>query len=181
MMRFSSQRLEFRELQPDDVSTDYIAWLNDPEINRFLETRFDPQDEASIRGFVTAQAASADAFLLRIGLRGSDTHIGNIKLGPINRCHDRAQISLLIGSRAHHGQGYATEAICAVTRWGFRTHELARIEGGCYADNLASLRAFLKAGYNVEGFCRDAVISATGERQGTFWFARLASDSAGGA
>ena len=178
MIRITSQRLEFRELRPEDVAPAYIAWLNDPEINRFLETRFNPQDEASIRAFVAAQAASPDAFLLRIGLRECGTHIGNVKLGPINRHHASAQISLLIGSRAHHGQGYATEAIRAVTEWGFGAHGLARIEAGCYADNLGSLRAFLKVGYTVEGFRRGAVITTNGTRSGAFWFARLAEDPA---
>lgn len=178
MIRFTSQRLDYRELQAEDVSADYTAWLNDTDINRFLETRFSPQDEASIRAFVTAQAATPDAFLLRIGLRNCDTHIGNIKLGPISHAHASAEISLLIGSRAHHGKGYATEAIRAVTEWGFAAHGLARIEAGCYADNLGSLRAFLKVGYTVEGFRRAAVITADGTRSGTFWFARLAGDPA---
>lgn len=176
MMRITSQRLEFRELRPEDVTPAYVAWLNDPEINRFLETRFVPQDMGSIRAFVAAQAANSDAFLLRIALHDCGTHIGNIKLGPINRHHASAQISLLIGSRAHHGQGYATEAIRAVTEWGFDAHGLARIEAGCYADNLGSLRAFLKAGYTVEGFRRAAVITTDDTRSGVFWFARLAED-----
>jgi RimJ/RimL family protein N-acetyltransferase len=176
MMGFTSQRLHFRELRPEDVSADYTAWLNDPEINRFLETRFSPQDETSIRAFVASQAASPDAFLLRVGLRDCETHIGNIKLGPINRSHASAQISLLIGSRSHHGQGYATEAINAVTAWGFAEHGLARIEAGCYAENLGSLRAFLKAGYTVEGFRRAAVITTSNTRSGAFWFARLVDD-----
>lgn len=179
MTRLLSSRLRFRTLRPEDVSAAYIGWLNDPAINQYLETRFTPQDQSTVRAFVAAQAASPDAFLFRIALADCDTHIGNIKLGPINRAHASAQISLLIGSTAHHGQGYATEAITAITDWGFQAQNLARIEGGCYADNLGSLRAFLKAGYSVEGFRRAAVLAASGARQGTFWFARLAGESAG--
>ena len=32
-----------RELEKKDASENYIAWLNDPEINQFLETRFLPE------------------------------------------------------------------------------------------------------------------------------------------
>jgi len=181
VIAFASARLRFRELHPEDVSEDYVGWLNDPAINQFLETRFALQDENSVRAFVAAQLANTDAFLFRIAVAACDTHIGNIKLGPINRHHNSAQISLLIGARAHQRQGYATEAIATVSAWGFAAQALARIEGGCYADNLGSLRAFLKCGYTVEGFRREAVISADGARQGAFWFARLASDSADGA
>lgn len=179
MICFSSRRLSFRELRPEDVSLAYVRWLNDPAINRYLEIRFAPQDANSVRAFVSAQLGSRDSFLFRIALAESDTHIGNIKLGPINHHHKSAQISLLIGEQAHHGQGYGAEAIEAVTKWGFSEQDLARIEGGCYADNLGSLRAFLKSKYTVEGFRRDAVVAASGERQGAFWFARVAGEKAG--
>jgi ribosomal-protein-alanine N-acetyltransferase len=172
----TTPRLRLRDLRPEDVTPDYVGWLNDPAINRHLETRFTDQHEDSVRDFVVAQRANPDVFLLRIALERNDIHIGNIKLGPINRYHARAQISLLIGDRAYHGQGLATEAISAVSDWGFAAQALARIEGGCYADNLGSLRAFLKSGYTVEGFRRAAVVAADGARQGSFWFARLADD-----
>ena len=178
MTLFASQRLQFRELRPDDVRPAYIGWLNDPAINRYLETRFSPQDAESVHDFVTAQAVTPHTFLLRIGETESGSHIGNIKLGPINRNHSSAQISLLIGARDMHGKGYATEAIRAVTKWGFSEHGLMRIEAGCYADNLGSLRAFLKAGYSVEGFMRSAVNTTGNARSGVFWFARLAGDPA---
>jgi len=151
--------------------------MNNPQINRYLETRFAHQDAASVREFVASQAANPDAFLLRIAEAKDDLHIGNIKLGPFNRHHKSAQISLLIGETSKHRLGYATEAIARVTRWGFEDCGLHRIEGGCYAANLGSLRAFLKADYTVEGFRRDAIVTASGERSGAFWFAKLASDN----
>ena len=177
MIAFSSARLRFRELKPDDVTASYISWMNNPAVNEFLETRFVQQNTKTIREFVATQLSSPDAFLLRIALAEDDVHIGNIKLGPVNHHHLSAQISLLIGETALHGQGYATEAIDRVTRWGFEEHGLLRIEGGCYDTNLGSLRAFLKVGYTVEGFRRNAITSAQGARIGAFWFARLASDS----
>ena len=176
MTPFASERLQFRELLPEDVSDAYVGWMNDPLINQYLETRFSRQDHDSVCDFVAAQLASPDAFLLRISLAKNDQHIGNIKLGPINHQHKSAQISLLVGEKAIHGQGYGTEAIARVTRWGFEECGLARIEGGCYDTNLGSLRAFLKVGYSVEGFRREAVLSAQGRRIGAFWFARLATD-----
>jgi RimJ/RimL family protein N-acetyltransferase len=177
LIEFNSERLCFRELREDDVSQRYIGWLNDPAITRFLETRFAAQTEDGIKAFVAAVRADPDAHLLRIGIAETDEHIGNIKLGPINRHHLSAQISLLIGERRLHGCGFATEAVSRVTEWGFAELGLKRIEGGCYEDNLGSLRAFLKAGYEVEGFMRKSRISVEGRRVGAFWFARLAPDA----
>jgi len=176
MIEFTSRRLAFRQLQVEDVTDAYVGWMNDPEITRDLEVRFAHQDQESVQEFVRTQLENPDSYLMRISLNDFDLHIGNIKLGPINRNHQSAQISLLIGERDQHGKGLATEAIMRLTRWGFDTLGLERIEAGCYEDNLGSLRAFLKAGYSVEGFRRKAVIAADGRRIGSFWFSRLASD-----
>ena len=176
MSAFTSSRLSFRELRPEDVSDAYVGWMNDPAVHQHLETRFTPQDMGTVTAFVAAQLADPETFLFRIAQQEDDRHIGNIKLGPINRHHSSAQLSLLIGERTLHGRGYATEAIAQVTCWGFEHCGLHRIEGGCYAENLGSLRAFLKAGYTIEGFRRDAVVTMAGRRSGAFWFARLAND-----
>lgn len=176
MTSFSSTRLDFSRLAPGDVTTRYVDWLNDPLINRYLETRHTAQTHETVCAFVAAQVANPDVHLLKIVLRGDGSHIGNIKLGPINRHHASAQLSLFIGERVAHGQGYGTEAIERVTRWAFEAAGLSRVEAGCYEDNLASLRAFLKAGYTVEGFRRKAVVSAEGRRIGAFWFSCLAAE-----
>lgn len=179
MITLTSAQLTYRELQPEDISARYIGWLNNPEVNKYLETRFATQDEASVRAFVTAQKEDPDSTLFRIGLAEDDTHIGNIKLGPINRLHKTGQISLIIGEQAQYGKGYAREAISEVTRWGLSDLGLARVECGCYEDNLGSLRMLLRSGYVVEGFRRNAVIGADGKRQGLFLLARLAGDPPG--
>lgn len=176
MIRFCSDRMTFRELKVEDVTDTYVEWMNDSTINRHLEARFDHHDHESVQEFVNIQFQDPNSFLLRMALDDNDLHIGNIKLGPIDRRHESSQISLFIGEQSQHGNGLGTEAIVRVTRWGFEECALKRIEAGCYEDNLGSLRAFLKAGYAVEGFRRSAVNSVDGKRIGAFWFARLVSD-----
>ncbi|MBY0431841.1 MAG: GNAT family N-acetyltransferase [Rhodospirillales bacterium] len=74
-------------------------------------------------------------------------HVGNIKLGPINRHHRRGDIGLLIGERDQWGRGLAAEAIAAMTAYAFAELGLNKVVAGCYAANEGSRRAFLKAGF----------------------------------
>ena len=171
---FESERLAFRELEPEDVGPRYVGWLRDPDINSMLETRFSEQSEETVRNYVASVKADPISHMFRIAMRADKRHIGNIKLGPINSHHQCASISLFIGERECHGKGYASEAIGRVSRWAFDTLGLIRIEGGCYAENLGSLQSFLRNGYTVEGFQRSARIDAAGQRTGVFLFARLA-------
>ena len=149
--RIETERLVLRELAAGDVSADYVAWLNDPEVSRFLETRHSPQDAASVTAFVAAVRARDDEHLFGIFLKDSGRHIGNIKVGPVRAHHGVADVSLLVGARDCWGKGYASEAIAALSRYAFDDLGVAKLSASMYAPNQGSLHAFLKAGYREEG------------------------------
>lgn len=153
-MTIETKRLVLRPLTDTDIGADYVAWLNDREVARFLETRHSTQDEASVRAFVAGVNARADEFLFGIFERPSNRHIGNIKVGPIKALHGLADVSLLIGARDCWGKGYAAEAIAAVSRHAFEDLGVKKLSASMYAENEGSRRAFLKAGYRQEGVRR---------------------------
>ena len=138
-----------RMLDVEMVTPRYVDWLNDPEVNRFLEIRFQKHDTEAVRGFVAAVAASPVEHLFAIMMTGQ--HVGNIKVGPIKPHHAVADVSLLIGDRSAWGKGVATEAISLISRWSFEKLGLDKLSASMYAPNQASYRAFLKAGYQHEG------------------------------
>ncbi len=102
-------------------------------------------------------------------------HIGNIRLGPINKNHKHGPIGLIIGDRDKWGIGVATEAIVLVTRFGFRELGLQKISAACYESNIGSKRAFEKAGYKIEGFKRNH-LETLGGREGAWQMGVLTSD-----
>ncbi len=119
---------------------------------RFLEARFRAHTIDNIRAYVKEINASGTDHIWRILCDGR--HVGNVKLAGINARHRRANLSLLIGDRRVWGQGVATEAIRLATAASFKKYDLFKIFAGIYADNIASVRAFEKAGYVVEATLR---------------------------
>ena len=172
MSHLNSERLHLRPLCKDDASPAYAAWLNDPQVNRFLEIRHQQHSIESCRQFIEAVNNDPAHRLFGIFLTETGEHIGNIKIGFINQYYDTAQLSLFIGSTHAWGKGYATEVIRLVTRHAFEDLGLWRLEAGCYSENFASLRAFMKSGYAVEGFFRKNVV-LSGKRQDCFWLGVL--------
>jgi len=172
MRELTSKRLYFRQLSGDDATETYASWLNDPAINRFLEVRYTQHSVESCRSFIETCNADPSSFLFGIFVDDGKTHIGNIKLGAIDWRYSSGQISLFIGDKCCMGAGYATESILAISRFGFIELGLSRLEAGCYEDNLGSLRAFLKAGFSVEGFFRKK-FTIDGNRTGCFWLGAL--------
>lgn len=145
-----SERIQLRCLGEKDVTEFYISWLNNIEVNQFLEVRHEKNSRDSVKDFVQSVNASNDTLILGIFIEKGQKHIGNIKIGPINIYHKRAEMGLLIGDREEWGRGYGTEAIGLLTKFGFQTLGLKKITAGCYGKNKSSVKAFLKAGYKVE-------------------------------
>lgn len=139
-------------INSEDVSDNYVSWLNDPEVNRFLESRFQRQDIESVKKFVAICDSSQDTFLFGIRSKAlGGMHVGNIKIGPIDNHHGLAEIGLLIGERAVWGKGVGTDSIKLVTQFAFNELGIRKITAGCYQSNFGSKRAFEKAGFKVEG------------------------------
>lgn len=138
-------------LGEEHVGPAYVGWLNDPAVNRYLESRFATQDEASTRLFVRAMRARADTVFLGIRDDRLGRHVGNIKLGPIDRHHGLGEVGLMIGDRAAWGQGVGSAAIAAVAAVARDQLGLRKLTAGCYASNGGSARAFEKAGFHKEG------------------------------
>ena len=154
-----TERLLLRNLSEVDITENYLSWLHDPEVLRYLEIRFTKVNDLNeLAAFVNTVNQSSDTVMFGIFHKDTGRHIGNIKLGPIRFDHARAEIGFLIGDRLSWGAGYASEAIQAVAQFGFDKLNLAKISAGCYETNVGSMKALTKAGFtNVATIPNDVV------------------------
>lgn len=134
-----------------DCTADYLGWMNDPQVSRYLETRWREHTLADIQSFVRDMNESTHSHLLAIIHAPLSRHIGNLKIGPVNTFHRYADLSYFIGERAFWGKGLATQAIRAACRFGFDELELDSIQAGVYGKNIGSARALEKAGFSHVG------------------------------
>lgn len=148
--QWKSQAIELFVLEPDDVSEAYVAWLNDPAVNRYLESRFSAHSIDSTRQFVADCLASPSTVLFGIKWIGG-AHIGNIKIGPMDRHHGLGEIGILIGDKHAWGKGVASAAIQMLVNIARDELGLRKLTAGCYASNRGSQKAFLKAGFYIAG------------------------------
>lgn len=154
-----------RHLTVEDASDLYLSWMRDMDVIRYLELRFSPpRNILELRKFIQSCYDSEDTLLLGIYLQENYCHIGNIKLGPIDRHHSSGDIGLLIGDRNQWGKGHGTAAISMLAGYAFDHLGLAKLTAGCYAENMGSRNAFLKAGFLQEGL-RQSQFLINGQRQ----------------
>ena len=148
-------RIYLRPVEPSDVGGDYLTWVNDPTVTKFLDVGAVPTNLVTLQRYVEKLGESPDHVFLAIIRKEDDRHVGNIKLGPINWVHRRAYLGLLLGDPSSRGKGLGGEAIELVLEHGFRTLNLHRIELGCYAAHSAAVALYQKLGFTIEGRIRE--------------------------
>lgn len=159
-----------RTLSLDYCSSDYLAWLQDPDVNRWLEVRWSEQTEQSMTSFVKSSLASSSDLLLAIVDQKTHRHIGNVKIGSIDWNHRCAEIGYLIGDKSFWDRGFATDAIRTALRVCFDDLGLWRVQAGCFGSNLGSIRVLEKNGFRFEGCWRQRLITAENLRDDHLWF-----------
>ena len=103
------ERIYLRRLTEDDASEDYVRWMNDPDINQYLESRFYTHTIESTKAFIRS-VTNDNNYQFGIFTKDDIKHIGNIKVGGINFYHRYADIGFLIGEKDYWGNGIATSA-----------------------------------------------------------------------
>jgi len=145
------EQIYLRPLQRDDLNERYLTWLNDPEINRYLETGIFPSTQEDLEHFYERVMGSPNAVMLAIIEKSSDRHIGNIKLEPIHWVHRWATLGILIGEKDCWGKGYGVEAVRLMVKYAFERLNLQKVDLGVIADNIRAVKAYEKVGFIVEG------------------------------
>jgi [ribosomal protein S5]-alanine N-acetyltransferase len=156
------ERVKLDTFMPHEVDSQYIGWLNDPEVMRFTEVVPGTYDHPLAERYVTQNLSSSDTLLMKIyapeGQDGTLVAIGTLRMSGIGGRHRRAEIALILGERRAHGKGYGTQVIAAATDAAFKRFNLHKVSAGIYGPNLASCRAFEKAGFEKEAVLREHAI-----------------------
>ncbi len=148
-----NKQLLIKNLKLKDCNQSYLRWLNDSNINKFLEIRFNKkQTLKNIKDNLIKINKSKNNFLLGIFLRKNKKHVGNIKIGNIDYNNKTAEIGFLIGEKNFHKKNIATQSVKLVTNFCFKTLKLRYVFGQVIENNIASKKVFeknkfFKAGY----------------------------------
>lgn len=153
-------KIKLRKLNlTKDISNKYLKWMNDLEVHKYTEQRYTKHSLINIRKFVKEKNKSKNEFLYGIFLKRNNlnTHIGNIKLGPINFKHKTGEISYFIGEKKLWGKGYTTSAIKEIINIA-KKKSLKKLKAGLYEMNIGSKKVLEKNGFKFEGKFKSELI-----------------------
>jgi RimJ/RimL family protein N-acetyltransferase len=148
------ERIYLRPVAIEDANKNYCRWINNPEVTKYTESRFSTSTIEDIKAYI-AKEIKSDSLFFAIVLKENDRHIGNMKIHRTDKNHKHGEISLLIGETSCWRQGIATEAIKLLVNYVFTTLNFHKVYAGCYANNVGSIKAFKKAGFQEEGLMKE--------------------------
>lgn len=155
---WQGQKIRLRPFRADDAPKKWREWT-DTETRRFLESQTDlpPMALATYTEQMQAAADFQERSNERIGfaietLAGEFAGWINLFIGEPR--HGSFSLGLSI-FREHQRQGYASEAIRIILRYGFNELRCHKCNSACLASNEASAQMHRKLGFREEGRRRE--------------------------
>ena len=144
-------RIDLCVLDPEGDLAAYEAWVNDQETTRYMAVGKRPTTRRELQEYI----AGYKGLLLGLCVRQGGAHVGNIALHSLDAQNRQGEVGILIGDSASRGKGYGTEALKLLADHAFRRMNLNKLTAGLVDGNIASQKAFEKAGFRREGTLRE--------------------------
>jgi RimJ/RimL family protein N-acetyltransferase len=142
-----------RPVQADDADR-YVEWMNDPEVIRHLSARY-PISHAWEEEWLASAAKRVSPPDISLAIETLDgRHIGSIGLHGIGPEDRHASLGIVIGAKDCWSQGYGSDALRALLRFGFDEINLNRVWLEVFADNARAIASYKKCGFVEEGRLR---------------------------
>jgi [ribosomal protein S5]-alanine N-acetyltransferase len=145
-----TKRLLLVPFSEEHLSQRYVDWLNDPDVVRYSEQRFQRHTLESCRAYWKSYEDTPNYFWAILCRDLQMLHIGNIN-AYVELNNLVADMGILIGERQTWGQGYGEEAWVAVCKFLLEEMNLRKVSAGTMSVNLAMLRLMAKAGMVDDG------------------------------
>lgn len=145
-----------RPSERDDLPL-FVRWFNDADVLRNLAMRAPMSDAAEAVWFdrmLAAQGATDYQFVICV--LADARPIGTIGLHGLDLQNGNAEFGIAIGEKGEWNKGYGTDALRAISDFGFGELRLVRIGLHVYAGNDRARRSYEKAGFHPEGTLRRA-------------------------
>lgn len=147
--------VRLRALEPEDIDAHH-RWFNDPEITRYLATRYPLPRARTAERVADWMPTSYTSAHFAMERRDTGELIGLAVLRDATAEDRDAEVDFLIGERDAWGQGFGTDGMRTLCRFGFEEMGLHRIHLYVYTDNVAAIRLYERLGFVREGVQRHA-------------------------
>jgi [ribosomal protein S5]-alanine N-acetyltransferase len=151
-----------RPIQFGDANEKYLAWLNDDEVTKGLETISKPYTMEMLQSYVSQVIEDKFGYMFMIEVNEGNHSIGTGRVHTINLKYATCNLGMMIGDKNYWGKGYGKKVYRLLIRFAFQDLNIRRIWEAAHADNVASLAMCEGLGFRREGILREHVLTDRG-------------------
>ncbi len=169
---------EIKSMTIELINGEYLNWLNDPDINKYLSVRFfQPYTVDMAVDFFNKNQNDNNSYFWAVFNVIENEFVGTIMLrkDPILKS---GAIGIMLNTKSKNSKGASYEVVNLVLQFSFNVLELNRITGGCVTQHYASSLYLKKTGFKLEGHRRksEPVSPTSCDYYDTFIYAILRED-----
>lgn len=145
LIELSSERLIYEPLSLKHLSNNYVKWLNDKHVNRYMESGGDYSIKKLEKYLINQERKKM--FFWAIKLKKNGKHIGNIKIDPICKKNESGEYGIMIGDKSEWGKGYGAESSKRIIKYCFDDLNLFKINLGVNIKNQKAIKLYESLGF----------------------------------
>ncbi len=153
-IKLSYKNYYLRTLTKKDVGEKYLRWVNDKEVTKYLEIKYNTYTHEVLLDYVSSFENTDTKFLFGVFTKEGDEHIGNATLYNIKYNTGTFDYGFLIGEKEYWGKNVGTETTLMLLKFGFEDLKLRKFFGGIYSNNTASRFVVHRIGFTKEARLR---------------------------
>ena len=147
-------QIELKPLIESNVTDNYLSWLNDPGIRKYLGLRH--RDEAFQKKDILHFLVDCNENKrFHWGIFFENCHIGNVSCSLWDNNNKWIDISFIIGEKSMQGKGLTTLSVGGAINYLFNTKGYNRVQSHAISNNIASIRVMEKIGMKQEAVLRE--------------------------
>lgn len=139
--------VRLRKFSVDNITDEYIRWLNDPNVVKYSNQRFRQHNQETCLTYLKSFENSDHIF---IAIYQDLKFIGTMT-AYISKIHQTADMGIMIGDRQYWGKGVGKDAWITLMQGLFDQFQLRKITGGTLRCNKAMVNIMISSGMQPDG------------------------------
>ena len=149
--RFScllGEKTALSQFTANDITSEYLSWLNDPEVVKYSNQRFRTHTLATCMDYFTSFASTENLFI-KVERKTDGLFVGTMT-AYYNSAHRTVDIGIMLGRRTVWGSGLGQDAWRTLLAWLLAQDSVRKVTAGTMRCNRAMVRLMEHSGMTLE-------------------------------
>ena len=140
--------VEISLFRVEDITDKYIGWLNNPEVTKYSNQRFQHHSAVSCQQYLGSFQGTPNLFL-KIRRRSDKRMVGTMT-AYVSLPHRTADIGIMVGDQTAWGKGIGQDAWATLMKWLLSHEAIRKVTAGTMCCNHAMVKIMEHSGMVLE-------------------------------